>query len=78
MNPETLPQPGQPAVELIGLCGEADGIRALLVLGWSLLVSAPAVGQLRANLERLGMPVVCQLFVSEPAAIADVVLPTTQ
>ncbi len=48
------------------------------MLGSNLLVSAPAVGQLREKLLSLDMLVVCDPFLSETAAIADVVLPTTQ
>ena len=78
VHPETLPQPGPPAVELLAQCGAEEGIRALMVLGCNLLVSAPAVAQLRERLLALDMLVVCDPFVSETAAIADVVLPTTQ
>lgn len=76
--PETLPQPGVPAMELLALCGQKDGIGALLVLGSNLLVSAPAVASIRDRLLALDMLVVCDPFLSETAAIADVVLPTTQ
>ena len=78
VHPETLPPPGPPAVELLALCGAEEGIRALMVLGSNLLVSAPAVNQLRERLLALDMLVVCDPFLSETAAIADVVLPTTQ
>ncbi len=78
VHPESLPPPGPPAVELLSRCGVEGGVRALLVLGANLLVSAPAVGRLREKLEALDMLVVCDPFLSETAAIADVVLPTTQ
>ncbi|MGI4951545.1 MAG: molybdopterin oxidoreductase family protein [Janthinobacterium lividum] len=78
VHPESLPEPGPPATELLARCGVEGGIKALLVLGSNLLVSAPAVGQLREKLLTLDMLVVCDPFLSETAAIADVVLPTTQ
>lgn len=76
VDPATLPGPGVPAMQMLGKCG-AD-ISALLVLGSNLLVSAPAVGQLREKLLALDMLVVGDPFLSETAEIADVVLPTTQ
>ncbi len=78
VDPESLPQPGLPAMEMLARCGTAGGIGALLVLGSNLLVSAPAVAQLRERLLALDMLVVFDPFLSETAAIADVVLPTTQ
>ncbi len=78
VDPDTLPPPGPPAMELLRRCGAADGIRALLVLGCNLLVSAPGVGALRERLAALELLVVGDPFLSETAAIADVVLPTTQ
>ncbi len=78
VDPSSLPGPGVPAMDMLGRCGAADGIGALLVLGCNLLVSAPAVAQLRERLLALDMLVVCDPFLSETAAIADVVLPTTQ
>ena len=78
VTPESLPGPGVPATEMLARCGAPDGIGALLVLGCNLLVSAPAAGQVRDRLEALDCLVVCDPFLSETAAIADVVLPTTQ
>jgi assimilatory nitrate reductase catalytic subunit len=63
-------------MEMLARCGSE--ISALLVLGSNLLISAPAVDQLRERLLALDMLVVCDPFLSETAAIADVVLPTTQ
>ncbi len=76
VDPDTLPGPGVPAMEMLAKCGGEIG--ALLVLGCNLLVSAPAVGQLREKLLALDMLVVGDPFLSETAGIADVVLPTTQ
>ena len=78
VNPESLPEPGVPATELLARCGVEGGVKLLMVLGSNLLVSAPAVGRLREKLLSLDMLVVCDPFLSETAAVADVVLPTTQ
>ena len=71
--PETLPPPGPSACELLEQCGA--GIRALLVQGCNLLVAAPDNNQLRARLAALDLLEVVDAFLSETAAIADVVLP---
>jgi assimilatory nitrate reductase catalytic subunit len=76
--PESLPPPGPPAMAMLDLCGAPDGLRALLVMGCNLLVSAPAAGQLARKLQSLPLLVVADPFLSETAALADVVLPTTQ
>ncbi|MCK8783969.1 molybdopterin oxidoreductase family protein [Roseomonas sp. NAR14] len=78
VDPDSLPPPGPSAMELLAQCGAEGGIRALIVLGANLLVSAPAVGQLRERLESLDLLVVGDPFLSETAAIADVVLPVAQ
>jgi assimilatory nitrate reductase catalytic subunit len=76
VSPESLPPPGLPATEMLARCGSE--IAVLLVFACNLLVSAPAVGQLRRRLEGLGLLVVADLFLSDTAAIADVVLPVAQ
>ena len=53
-------------------------IDALLVMGSNLLVSAPGAAQTEARLRSLGFLAVCDLVLSETAAIADVVLPSAQ
>jgi len=58
--------------------GQPDGIRALLVHGSNVVVSAPDAARVRAGLESLDLLVVCDFFFSETAAFADVVLPVTQ
>ena len=76
VTPESLPQPGPPAVKLLAQCGGA--ISALLVFGSNLVMSAPDSGKVTRRLEALDMLVVADPFMSETAAIADVVLPATQ
>ncbi|MFC5503294.1 molybdopterin oxidoreductase family protein [Lysinimonas soli] len=76
--PEIIPGPGVPAVELLASMGQPDGLRALLVHGSNVVVSAPDAARVRAGLETLDLLVVCDFFLSETAAFADVVLPVTQ
>ncbi|PPF53089.1 nitrite reductase [Clavibacter michiganensis] len=78
VDPGVIPGPGVPAVELLGELGEPGGIRCLLVHGSNVVVSAPDVSAVRRGLERLDLLVVCDLVLSETAALADVVLPVTQ
>lgn len=78
VDPDDLPGPGVPAVELLASCGEPGGVRMLLVHGSNIAVSAPDVARARAALGRLETLVVCDFFLSETAALADVVLPVLQ
>lgn len=78
VDPATLPGPGVPAVELLGLLGARGGVRALLVHGANVVVSGPDVARTRAGLAALDLLVVCDFVLSETAALADVVLPVTQ
>jgi assimilatory nitrate reductase catalytic subunit len=78
VDPDDLPGPGVPAVELLRRCGTPGGPRALLVHGCNLLVSAPDNQAVRERLEALELLVVCDLVPSETTALADVVLPVTQ
>lgn len=78
VDPDDLPGPGVPAVELLRRCGTAGGPRALLVHGCNLVVSAPDNQAVRERLAALDLLVVCDLVPSETALMADVVLPVTQ
>jgi assimilatory nitrate reductase catalytic subunit len=78
VDPADLPGPGVPAVELLRRCGTPDGPKALLVHGCNLVVSAPNSDRVRERLAALDLLVVCDLFMSETALLADVVLPVTQ
>ena len=75
---ESIPGPGVPAVELIDRLGQPGGPRALFVHGSNLLVSAPDATRVRERLQALDLLVVCDVVLSETAALADVVLPVTQ
>ncbi|MFB7250738.1 molybdopterin oxidoreductase family protein [Microbacterium sp. NPDC056234] len=78
VDPATIPGPGLPAVQLLESIGEDHGIRALLVHGSNPVISAPDAGAVRDRLGELDLLVVCDFFLSETAAMADVVLPVTQ
>jgi assimilatory nitrate reductase catalytic subunit len=76
--PQSLPGPGLSACELLDALGEEGGIRALLIMGSNVLVSAPQSAHIRNQLASLDLLVVADSFLSETAAIADVVLPVAQ
>jgi assimilatory nitrate reductase catalytic subunit len=78
VDPADLPGPGVSAVELIDRFGEPDGVRVLLVLASNVVVSAPDRNRVRKRLRALDFLVVSDIFLSETAALADVVFPTAQ
>jgi assimilatory nitrate reductase catalytic subunit len=78
VHPDVIPGPGLPAVQLLAALGKPDGIRVLLVHGSNVVVSAPDAGAVRAGLKALDLLVVSDFFLSETAALADVVLPVPQ
>ncbi|MDR7382942.1 molybdopterin oxidoreductase family protein [Promicromonospora iranensis] len=78
VDPETLPGPGLPAVQLLRSLGTPGGPRALLVHGSNLVVSAPNASSVIERLKSLELLVVCDFVPSETALLADVVLPVTQ
>ena len=78
VDPDSLPGPGRSAYELLDGLGTDDGARALLVFGSNIVVSAPRATHVTERLAALDLLVVCDLVMSETAAMADVVLPVTQ
>jgi assimilatory nitrate reductase catalytic subunit len=76
VSPESLPAPGLSACETFAQFGE--GVRGLLVMASNILVSAPDAEVLSGGLGRLDLLVVADMFLSETAARADVVLPVAQ
>lgn len=74
----TIPGPGVSAYELIDTISAPDGVRALMVMGSNPVVSAPDARNIANKMAALDFLVVADPFLSETAAIADVVLPTTQ
>jgi assimilatory nitrate reductase catalytic subunit len=78
VDPDDLPGAGVPAVELLQTAGLPGGVRALLVHGSNVFVSAPDVSTVREALGRLDLLVVADFFLSETAKAADIVLPVLQ
>jgi assimilatory nitrate reductase catalytic subunit len=76
--PESLPGPGRSAYELLDALGTQEGIRGLLVVGSNPVVSAPRAAHVEQRLRALDLLVVSDFFLSETAALADVVFPSTQ
>jgi len=74
----SIPGPGLPAVQLLTSLGQPDGVRCLFVHGANVAVSAPDANAVLAGLRSLDFLVVCDFFVSETAAEADLILPVTQ
>ncbi|MEM2546352.1 MAG: molybdopterin-dependent oxidoreductase, partial [Candidatus Bathyarchaeia archaeon] len=71
----TLPsKPGLTIVEMINAAG--NGIKALYIMGENPMVSDPDINHVREQLEKLDFLVVQDIFMSETAALADVVLPS--
>jgi len=73
----SLPGPGRSAVELLDALGQPGGPKALLVFGSNPVVSAPDARTVRSRLESLDLLVVADLFLSETAQLAELVLPVT-
>ncbi|RAX47384.1 nitrite reductase [Arthrobacter sp. AQ5-05] len=78
VDPATIPGPGIPATELLHTLGTASGARMLLVHGSNPVLSSPDAAQVLAGIRRLDFLVVCDFFLSETAAEADLVLPVLQ
>ncbi len=78
VEPDTIPGPGRSAYELLDALGTHDGPSALLLFASNPVVSAPNASQVTSRLASLDLLVVSDLVLSETAALADVVLPTTQ
>lgn len=78
VDPETLPQPGLSACELLGALGREGGVRALMVMASNLVVSSPDANAVKRGLRAVDLLVVADPFLSETAQMADIVLPATQ
>jgi assimilatory nitrate reductase catalytic subunit len=78
IDPDELPQPGLSAYEMLDRLGTDGGVRVLLVLASNIVVSAPHANHVTNRLNALDFLVVSDIFLSETAALADVVLPTSQ
>nr|MDQ2731821.1 molybdopterin oxidoreductase family protein [Armatimonadota bacterium] len=78
VDEKEIPGPGKSAYELLESLGTEGGARALLVMASNIAVSAPNAGFLKGRLDALDLLVVSDIFLSDTARRADVVLPTTQ
>jgi assimilatory nitrate reductase catalytic subunit len=76
VDPDSLPGPGRSAYELLDALG--TDIRSLLLMGSNPVVSAPRAAHVEERLRSLEFLAVCDVVLSETAALADVVLPVTQ
>ncbi|WP_428484883.1 molybdopterin oxidoreductase family protein [Rhodopila sp.] len=76
VEPGSLPGPGLSACELLGELGSK--IRGLFVVASNLLISAPDADNVSGGIGGLDLMVVADMFLSETARRADVVLPITQ
>ncbi|VXC61932.1 Assimilatory nitrate reductase large subunit [Arthrobacter sp. 9AX] len=77
--PENLiPGPGLPAVQLLKSLGQPDGVRCLFVHASNIAVASPDANAVIKGLRNLDFLVVCDFFMSETAAEADLILPVLQ
>lgn len=77
--PEALiPGPGLPAVQLLQSLGKPDGVRCLFVHASNIAVASPDANAVINGLRSLDFLVVCDFFMSETAAEADLILPVLQ
>jgi assimilatory nitrate reductase catalytic subunit len=76
VDPDSLPGPGRSAYELLDALG--TDIRSLLLMGSNPVVSAPRAAHIEERIKSLDFLAVCDVVLSETAALADVVLPVTQ
>ncbi|GAB2843022.1 hypothetical protein GCM10027074_06930 [Streptomyces deserti] len=76
VDPDSLPGPGRSAYELLDALG--TDIRSLLLMGSNPVVSAPRAAHIEERFRSLDFLAVCDVVLSETAALADVVLPVTQ
>jgi assimilatory nitrate reductase catalytic subunit len=78
VDADDLPQPGLSAYEMLDHLGADGGVRALWVIASNIVVSAPRSAHIAERIRALDFLAVSDIFLSETAAMADVVLPTTQ
>ncbi|MFJ4977128.1 molybdopterin oxidoreductase family protein [Streptomyces coeruleorubidus] len=76
VDPDSLPGPGRSAYELLDALG--TDIRSLLLMASNPVVSAPRAAHIEERIKSLDFLAVCDVVLSETAALADVVLPVTQ
>ncbi len=69
------PKPGLTVVEMINEA-EKGNLKALYIMGENPMVSDPDIGHVKKGLEKLDFLVVQDIFLSETAELADIVLPS--
>jgi formate dehydrogenase major subunit len=75
-NAKLDPKPGLTVVEILGEV-DAQRIKGMYIMGENPAMSDPDAGHARASLAKLEMMVVQDIFMTETAWLADVVLPAT-
>jgi assimilatory nitrate reductase catalytic subunit len=75
---DLIPGPGLPAVQLLKSLGQTDGVRCLFVHASNIAVASPDANSVIEGLRSLDFLLVCDFFMSETAAEADLVLPVLQ
>ncbi len=78
VTPESLPRKGKSAFELLDALGPTGGIRTLLVMGSNVAIASPDVNRIATRLQSTDFLAICDSFVNETAAYADVVFPVYQ
>lgn len=78
VEPEDIPGPGLPAVELLASLGKPHGVRTFFIHGANVAVSAPNASEVLEGLRQLDFLVVADFFMSETAREAHLVLPVLQ
>ncbi|HYL98500.1 MAG TPA: molybdopterin oxidoreductase family protein, partial [Blastocatellia bacterium] len=73
-----IPGPGMSAYEMLDSAGRDGGVRALMIIGSNVAVSAPNSLHVEERLQSLDFLAVSDFFRSETAEHADVVLPAAQ
>ncbi len=71
---ELSPEPGLTVVEMINAAGEGD-VKGMYIMGENPMVSDPDIGHVEESLENLDFLAVQDIFLTETAEYADVVLP---
>ena len=71
------PQPGLTVTEIIGSVLEPDGVRGMYMMGENPFLSDPNINKVRKALSQLDFLVVQDIFLTETAEFADVILPAS-
>jgi predicted molibdopterin-dependent oxidoreductase YjgC len=75
-NATLSPKPGLTLMEMMAAAGKGD-IKAIYIMGENPLLSDPDLHHVKKELQKLDLMIVQDLFLTETAQLADVVLPVT-